>query len=282
MSDPTQNKSTIVDSKSVHIEGDKSYFISKGAIDRLKRDLKNNDTEKLEKDEYFKEDWTYQIVSQSDLEIKIKLVNKIDLASENKPRVLNCDERRQLLKDKIKKLRNKTAPKKSKVEVPKDLMREYLSLKKYKLKVNLLDPEVVLSNPDEYKNTVHTMVQSFGMFKGNNNPIINYYKSLAKHLDLPTTYIGDKNDANTKNILNQVQEVMNKKNILPEFEESMKNTTLDQLEETKKILKTAQIKVDSTNTFVEQLQMERQILIENDVDIEMKKIYESMGINMDE
>jgi len=276
MSDTIQNKSTPLDAKSVHIEGDKSYFISKGAIDRLKRDLKNNDVEKLQNNEYFKEDWTYQIVSQSDLEIKVKLVNKIDLANENKPRVLNCDERRQFLKDKMKKMRNQT-PIKSKVEVPKDLMREYLSLKKYKLKVDLLDPGVVLSNPEEYKNTVHTMVQSFGMFKGNNNPVINYYKSLAKHLDLPTTYIGDKNDTNTQNILKQVQEIVNNKNRSPELENS-----LEQLEETKNILKTAQNKIETTNSFVEQLQMERQILVENEVDIEMKKIYESMGITIDE
>lgn len=274
MSDTTQNKSTPVDGKSVHIEGDKSYFISKGAIDRFKRDLKNNDTDKLQNNEYFKEDWTYQIISQSDLEIKVKLVNKIDLVNDNKPRVLNCDERRQFLKDKIKQMRNQTSIKKSKVEVPKDLMREYLSLKKYKLKVDLLDPGVVLSNPDEYKNTVHTMVQSFGMFKGNNNPVINYYKSLAKHLDLPTTYIGDKNDANTQNILKQVQEVVNNKSKLDE--------TVNNLEETKNILKTAQIKIESTNNFVEQLQMERRNLVETEVDIEMKKIYESLGISMNE
>ena len=257
-----EEKLVKTDGKSVHIEGDKSFFISKGAIDRLKRDLKNNDTEKLEKDEYFKEDWTYQILSQTDLEIKVKIVNKIDLATQNKPRVLNCDERRQLLKEKIKKLRNQTAPKKSKVEVPKDLMREYLSLKKYKLKVDLLDPGVVLSNPEEYRNTVHTMVQSFGMFKGSNNPVINYYKSLAKHLDLPTTYIGDKNDTNTQNILKQVENVVNK-------------TRSPQLE-------TNQVNVETTNNFVEQLQRERQILVEKDVDEEMKKIYESLGISMDE
>ena len=177
----------------------------------------------------------------------------------------------------MKKLKNSNPVKKSKVEVPKDLLKEYLSLKKYKLKVDLLDPSVVLSNPDEYKNTVHTMVQSFGMFKGNNNPVINYYKSLAKYLDLPTTYIGDKNDTNTQNILKQVQEAVGKKSRSPELENS-----LQQLEETKKILKTAQNKIESTNNFVEQLQMERQILVENEVDIEMKKIYESMGITIDE
>ena len=96
----------MADSKSVHIEGDKSYFISKGAIDRLKRDLKNNDANKLENDEYFKEGWTYQILLKSELEIKIKIVNKVDLETNNAPRVLNCDERKKFLKDKIKQMRN--------------------------------------------------------------------------------------------------------------------------------------------------------------------------------
>ena len=257
----------MADSKSVHIEGDKSYFISKGAIDRLKRDLKNNDANKLENDEYFKEGWTYQILLKSELEIKIKIVNKVDLETNNAPRVLNCDERKKFLKDKIKQMRNSNLSSvnfknKFKSIVPPDLLKEYLSLKKLKLKIDLLDPAVVLSNPDEYKNTVHTMVQSFGMFKGNNNPVINYYKSLAKNLNLPTTFMGDKNDINTQNILNQVKETINNKIPLNQLEENKKNT-------------------EKTNNFVEQLQKERQILVEKDVDEEMKKIYESMGITND-
>jgi hypothetical protein len=274
----SQIKPVLNEGKSVHIEGDKSFFVSKGAIDRLKRDLKNNDTEKLEKNDYFKEDWTYQIISQSELEIKIKLINKIDLESNNKPRVLNCDERRQLLKDKMKKLRNSNSVKKSKVEVPKDLLKEYLSLKKYKLKVDLLDPGVVLSNPDEYKNTVHTMVQSFGMFKGHNNPVINYYKSLAKHLDLPTTYIGDKNDIQTQNILKQVEQTINNKDLLKQMKEKLEMQTKEEIEMHPKTNEDIKIKASATTNFVEQLQRERQILVENEVDEEMKKIYESLGI----
>ena len=38
---------------------------------------------------------------------------------------------------------------------------------------------------------------------------------------------------------------------------------------------------EKTNNFVEQLQKERQILVEKDVDEELKKIYESMGITID-
>jgi len=260
--------------KSIYIEGDKSFFVSKAAIDRLKRDLKNNDTVKLEKNDYFKDDWTYQIVSQTDLEIKIEIVNKKDIESDNKPRVLNCDERRQILKDKLKKMRNANLSQanfknKYKNIVPKDLLDEYLSLKKHKLPTDLLDPAEVLSNPDEYKNMVHTMVQSFGMFKGNNNPVINYYKSLANHLNLPTTFIGNQNDEGTQDTLKQLKETIKK------------NPALKNLEEAKRLLEEAEKNTTKTNNFVEQLQMERQILVENDVDIEMKKIYESLGINPD-
>ena len=41
--------------KSVIIEGDKTFFASKAAIDRFKKDLKNDDKVKLEKNDYFKE-----------------------------------------------------------------------------------------------------------------------------------------------------------------------------------------------------------------------------------
>ena len=242
--------------KSVHIEGDKSFFISKGAIDRFKRDIKNDDTTKLSTEVYFKEDWTYQILSKSDLEIKVKIVNKIDLESGGKPRVLHADEKRQILKDKLRKMRNSNLSQanfksKFKDTVPKDLLDEYLQLKKHKLPIDLLDPSVVLANPDEYKNVIHTMVQSFGMYKGNNNPVINYYKSLAKHLDIPTTFVGNTN----------VQK---------------------KVEESKSKVEESQTRSKITNNFVEQLQMERQILVENDVDEEMKKIYESLGISIDE
>ena len=182
-----------VQGKSVIIEGDKSYFVSKGAIDRLKRDLKNDDKEKLSVNDYFKEGWTYQLLSNINNEIKIKILNKLDLPVEDKPappRVLNADERKQFLKNRLKETKGEkvnTKTIKSKLnDIPKDLADAYTSLKKYKLPVSIHDPADVLANKDQYRNIIHTMIQSFGSYKGPNNPVINYYKLLAKYLDIST------------------------------------------------------------------------------------------------
>jgi hypothetical protein len=52
--------------KQIHIEGDKSFFVSKKAVDRFKKDLRNKDTEKLQENDYFVEDWTYELVSENE------------------------------------------------------------------------------------------------------------------------------------------------------------------------------------------------------------------------
>ena len=183
--------SEVVQGKSVIIEGDKSYFFSKGAVDRLKRDLKNDDKEKLFVNDYFKEGWTYQLLSNVNNEIKIKILNKLDVPVENTPappRVLEADERRQMLKNKLREMRGQKVSShtiKSKLkEVPKDLADAYLNLKKFKLPVSIHDPADVLAKKDEYRNVIHTMIQSFGAYKGPNNPVINYYKLLGKYLDI--------------------------------------------------------------------------------------------------
>jgi hypothetical protein len=88
--------------------------------------------------------------------------------------------------------------------------------------------------------------------------------------------MGDKNDIETQNVLKQVGDTLNKMKDNNNTEDLLK-----QVEEAKNLLQEAQSKVvniNETKNFIEQLQMERQILVENDVDIEMKKIYESMGI----
>jgi len=174
--------------KSVLIEGDKSYFVSKGAIDRFKRDLKNDDKEKLMMNDYFKDGWTYQLVSNINNEIKVKILNKLDIAG--KPRALEATEKRQLLKKRLNEMRTdrfSQSTLKTKLKtVPSDVADAYLSLKKAKLPISIHDPAEVFAKKEEYKNIVYTMIQSFGAFKGTNNPVINYYRLLAKHLEIPT------------------------------------------------------------------------------------------------
>ena len=216
--------------RGVHIEGDKSFFVSKNAIYRFKKDIKNDDKEKLMMNDYFVDDWTYELVSQNETEIKVKIVNK-----NSGLRVLPCDENKKLLKAKLAT---------KKVIIPKDLSEQYQSLKKIKLPMQLHEPAKVLSNPEEYRNIIHTMVQSFGAFKGNNNPVINYYRNLAKYLNVPQT------------------PVINKEKELP------------------KEIPDKDIKSFLTNSFVEKLQTERDLVNDEEIDEDMKKIYESMGVDI--
>jgi hypothetical protein len=226
--------------KSIVIEGDKAMFASKGAVDRLKRDLREDNKERLNNNDYLREGWTYKILSNTDTEMKIQLVHVKDV--QKQPRVLECDERRKMLKEKLKLARmQKLSPSQLKLnlknKVPADVLDAYLELKKVQLKVPVPSPEVVLSKPDEFRNIIHTMVQSFGMFKGNNNPVINYYRLLAKHLGLPTTFVPPN----------------------PQQDKPM----------------------DQTNEFIEMLRKQRNEKVEEDVDDEMKKIYESLGIEVE-
>lgn len=231
--------------KSVFIDGDKSYFSSKGAVDRLKKDLKSNDQDKLKNSTYFKEGWTFEIVSQSEIEIKVKIVNVQDLKANNAPRVLECDERRNMLKMKLKNMTERNGSitnlkTKLKDKIPADLLACYLELKKKKLPVPLLDPYEVLTKKEEFKNIVFTMIKSFGNIKGNNNPIIEYYRLLWKYLDNQTL-------------------------------DTTLNTTLK-----KESIPVINNKEDN---FIDQLRNERLKKAEMDAEEELKRIYASIGIN---
>ena len=232
-----------INRKSIIIEGDKSQFSTKAAIDRLKRDLREDNKKKLSINDYFKEGWTYNIVSNTDTEMKIQLVNQVKEPSI----VVENDEKRKILKEKLKMMRTNKIPlsqmkQNLKNKVPSDVLDVYLQLKKTHIKIQIPPPDVVLSKPDEYKNVVYTMIQSFGMFKGKNNLIVNYYRLLAKHLDISPTFVPQQSI--------QPNEQPNKQSNEP------------------------------TSDFIEMLRKQREENVDNDVDDEMKEIYQSLGINL--
>jgi hypothetical protein len=249
--------------KSIIIEGDKSLFTSKAAIDRLKRDLRDDNKEKLAINNYLNEGWTYKIISNTDTQIKIELVKEEKEDVINEPIVSEQDERRKILKERLKMARiNKLSPgqikQNLKNKVPSDLLDAYLKLKKVQLKVPVPSPDMVLSKPDEFKKIVHTMVQSFGMFNGTNNPIVNYYRLLAKHLDLPTTFIPPKPTNDKPN--DQTNDFIE---MLRKQRENNKDTVDDEMKE---IYKSLGVNMEENKT----------------QDDEMKKIYKSLGVNMEE
>lgn len=220
-----------VNKKAVIIEGDKSGFFSKSSIDKFKNDIKSGKT--VNPKNYLYDGWVYSIVSTTDNEIKVSLENK------NAPKQVKKadDQTRQMLRMKIKEMeKSRLAPSQIKTamrdKVPEDLLGAYMTVKKFnQIKVPIPSPDQVLSKPDEFKPVVQAAIQSFGMFRGTTNPIVNYYKLLAKHLDLPTYYIPPTPQEN-----------------------------------------------EPVNPFLAQLRQQREQDISVEVDDEMKKIYESLGI----
>jgi hypothetical protein len=270
--------------KSIIIEGDKSLFSSKAAIDRLKRDLREDNKEKLAINNYLNEGWTYKIISNTDTQIKIELVKEEKEEKEEKKD--EKEEKRKILKEKLKMARiNKLSPAQIKQnlknKVPTDLLESYLKLKKVQLKVPVPSPDMVLSNPEEFKKIIHTMVQSFGMFNGTNNPIVNYYRLLAKHLDLPTTFIPPKQTTDKPNEqTNDFIEMLRKQR------ENNKDTVDDEMKEIYKSLgvNTEENKTpdDEMKEIYKSLGINTEEKKEVIVDDEMKEIYKSLGINTEE
>jgi len=269
--------------KSVIIEGDKTFFASKAAIDRFKKDLKNDDKVKLEKNDYFKEGWGYKILSKIDNEIKVQILNNSDVVIEGvvQPRVINCDEaveRRKLLKQKLKDMlggRERQISVKSKMkDVPDELVDAYLQLKKVKLPVSLPDPSQVLANKEEYKNMVFTMIQSFGDFKGSNNPIINYYKLLAKHMGLPTMPIGTRPKGNQK------VETENKVDIAAQSAPDTANDFLEKLRKQKNSKELVEVE-DEMKKIYESIGLDSNAAVVDEDDEEMSNIYKTLGISKD-
>ena len=220
--------------KSIIIEGDKTLFSSKAAIDRLKRDLREDNKEKLAINNYLNEGWTYKIISNTDTQIKIEIV-KEEKEETN-------EEKRKILKEKLKMARiNKLSPvqikQNLKNKVPADLLEAYLKLKKVQLKVPVPSPDMVLSNPDEFTKIIQTMIQSFGMFNGTNNPIVNYYRLLAKHLDLPTTFTPPKPNVQTNDFIEMLrkQRDNNKDTVDDEMKEIYKSLGVN-TEEKKEVI----------------------------------------------
>ena len=228
--------------KSIIIEGDKTLFSSKAAIDRLKRDLREDNKEKLAINNYLNEGWTYKIISNTDTQIKIEIVKEEkEEKEETKDEKHEKEEKRKILKEKLKMARiNKLSPvqikQNLKNKVPADLLESYLKLKKVQLKVPVPSPDMVLSNPDEFTKIIQTMIQSFGMFNGTNNPIVNYYRLLAKHLDLPTTFIPPKPNEQTNDFIEMLrkQRDNNKDTVDDEMKEIYKSLGVNTEEKQKK------------------------------------------------
>ena len=169
-------------SVNVYIEGDKSGFNSKVAVDKFKAMVKkdtNIDVISL-KSKYIKSDYKLEIVNKTDTEIKFKLSQE----KNETPEVNN----RELLKTKLNMMRkNRTNTEihkaKANKNVPEDILNEYMKLKKLANNMPIPEPSEILANPEQYRPVI-SMVLGNSMMKqyGTNHPYVRYFKLLAEKL----------------------------------------------------------------------------------------------------
>lgn len=176
----------------VYVEGDKNGFNSKSALQKFKLAIKETPEYNLFelKQKFVKEDYLLELVSKTDTDVKFTLSTKSSHNPEQ-PSVDNekseLKNKREVLKARIEMMRkNRTNESyhkaKTSVAVPKEILDEYLKLKKI-AKVPIPEPAEILENPDQYKQML-TMVLGNSMMKqlGANHPYNKYFKLLAKKL----------------------------------------------------------------------------------------------------
>ena len=153
----------------VHIEGDKSNFLSKNAIDRFKDDLRNLRSlasiqdlyDQIDHTKYLKEGWEYQIKSGNSKEIRIQL-HEIKKDNSNVKKFL--DLKLKQLKDKRMSQIGQESMLHKKHKDHKDVIDAYLSLKKISNKP-ILNPEDAYKNKEQYLPIVQELARTYQGYK---------------------------------------------------------------------------------------------------------------------
>ena len=168
----------------VHIEGDKSNFLSNKAVDRFKNDLRNLKSltsvqdlyNQIDHTKYLKEGWGYQIKSGNSKEIHIQLY---ELENQDNAKV------KKFLELKLKQLKDKRMSNigqesmlQKKHKDHKEVIDSYLSLKKISNKP-ILNPDDVYSNKQQYLPIVQDLVQTYKGYEGYEE----YYKLLLASIN---------------------------------------------------------------------------------------------------
>lgn len=168
----------------VFIDGDKTGFNSKVAVDKFKAAVKldvNISVEKL-REKYINNSYTLELVEKNDTNIKFKLF-KSEKSDKSDPEA----DKKQMLRMKLKSMRNSRTnteihKAKSNKDIPEDILEEYVKLKKV-VNMPIPEPGEVLANPDQYRPML-SMVLGNDMMKqmGSNHPYTKYFRLLAAKL----------------------------------------------------------------------------------------------------
>lgn len=184
MSEQVESKSI-----SVYIDGDKSCFVSKIAVDKFKHTIRSCGTENpidldVLSSKYIKPEFKLELVNKNYNEYKFKIIKK-----EIPEKISEKTSSRELLRAKLN-LMSKTRTNsnyhkaKSSDLVNDEILSEYNKLLKVS-KMPIPEPSEILSKPDEYKPIISMVLQN-QMIKqlGSTHPYVKYFKLLAKELGI--------------------------------------------------------------------------------------------------
>jgi hypothetical protein len=168
----------------VFIEGDRSLFLSKTAVDRFKSEVRGNNSDNfdsVDSSKYLKEGYTFNITKKEN-DITAKICNISELQMENKHKEL-----RQRLKN-ARRCRGGEQYKQLdslKRTVPEKIFKSYVNLIKNYGVNNIPSPLEVIENPDKFRTQISTVTGTSKPVSNDvrlSNAIKQYFASLGKFL----------------------------------------------------------------------------------------------------
>ena len=172
----------------IHIIGDKTEFLSKNAVIRLKQDLK--DKKPIDFTKYLKKEYCFKF-DTTDTETHVHIISLVQLEENNK--IEEASKARIELRRKLKQhTRTETVDMKQKMEslkrsVPTKIFNSYARLmSKYKL-TNMPAPDEVINNVDKYRLQISAVMGKISKVSNDaqaSNDIRHYFTTLGEFLGI--------------------------------------------------------------------------------------------------
>ena len=162
----------------VFIEGDRSFFLSKTAVERFKKDVKDTKPDMIDNKKYLKDGYIFNITTTEN-NITAKICNEEEVLLENKRKELKMKLRtaqRTRGGEQYKQLES------LKRTIPEKIYKSYFNLIKTYGAHNIPSPLEVIENPDKYKTQISAVMGSkkpVSNDPGLSKAIKNYFTSLG-------------------------------------------------------------------------------------------------------
>lgn len=176
---------------SVFIDGDKSAFVSKAAVDKFKQAVKSTQSVNLSDlvNKYVKPEFSLELLSGEDGEWKFRVVTK-QVVKQNKPQreKTESEQRRELLRAKLNLMASARTNKdyrkaKSAGNVDHEILVEYQKLIKM-TKMPIPEPSEILAKPDEYRPIISAVLGNQMMKQQKSHPYVRYFTLIAEKLGI--------------------------------------------------------------------------------------------------